>query len=65
MIKLAYSLAFPTGLALIGAMLGAVLTGPRWLKFRARFKVHRVFAIAAAVIALFHAVITIYVKFAS
>ena len=65
MIKLAYQLSFPTGVALIAMMLGAVLTGPRWFKFRARFKVHRVFAITAAAIALFHAVITIYVKFAS
>ena len=65
MIKVAYSLAFPTGLALIATMLGAVLTGPRWFKFRTRFKIHRVFAITAAAIALFHAVITIYVKFAS
>jgi hypothetical protein len=65
MIKLAYSLAFPSGLALIVMMLGAVLTGPRWFKFRARFRVHRVFAITAGIIALFHAIITIYVKFAS
>ena len=65
MTKVLYPLVYPTGLALIALIFGAVLTGPRWFKFRARFKVHRAIAITAAVVALVHAAINLYVKFAS
>jgi hypothetical protein len=54
---------FLSGLAIAALMIVSVITGPRWLKFKARFKLHRIIGWIVGSLALLHLIDTLYIKF--
>jgi hypothetical protein len=63
LIKLLVALHGPLGLCAIGLMLILFITGPRWIKWRQRFKFHRIIGFIAFGVAMLHAVIGVYFKY--
>lgn len=63
MIKLLISLHVPTGLCAAGLMLAQFITGPRWLKWRQRLKLHRITGFITVGVGMVHALIGIYLKY--
>ena len=63
MTKLLIALHGPTGFCAIGLMLVQFITGPRWLKWRQRLKVHRIIGFIAVGVGMLHAFIGIYLKY--
>jgi hypothetical protein len=63
LIKLLIALHRPTGLIAIGLMVILFITGPRWLKWRLRFKFHRIIGFTAFGVGMVHALIGIYFRY--
>ena len=53
----------PAGFTAFGFVLVQLVTGPRWLKWKLRLKVHRVTGIITVCVAAVHALIGIYFNY--
>ena len=63
MTKLLIALHVPSGFCAIGLILIQFVTGPRWLKWRQRLKLHRINGFIAVGVGLFHALIGVYLRY--
>jgi len=53
----------PAGLATLGFVLIQLVTGPRWIKWKQRIRVHRVTGFIAIGCGVLHGAIGIYLRF--
>ncbi len=63
MTKLLIWLQVPTGFCAVGLMLIQFITGPRWLKWRQRLKIHRLNGFITVGFGMLHGLIGVYLKY--
>ena len=56
-------LHIPTGFIALAFVLLQLLTGPRWIKWKQRIRVHRVTGVIAISVAMIHALIGVYLRY--